>query len=387
MILTHKIKLHPNNQAKTYIKKAIGCSRLAYNWGLARWKEYHKEGVNKSTLDLKKEFNSIKKTQFPFVYEVTKYAVQQPFIQLGLAFKAYFNPELKNEFPQFKKKKINEGSFYIGNDVITFEFSPKRGYVKLPLLSSKIKMMECLKFEKDKLKGKIQDYKISFCTISQEGKDFYISVTCEITPNKEKNKNITYKKETIGIDLGIKTLATLSDGKTYHLPNKIAKENKKLKREHKKLSRKQVKSANFKKQVLKLRKIYKKIKNIKQDFLHKTTTEIAHNYKVIKMEDLNTSGMLKNHKLARSLANASFYQFKQLLTYKVSNLQHKDKDKKLIVIDRFYPSSKLCSCCGHKKEKLALYERIYVCEQCGFKEDRDVNAAINIENYSIYCSQ
>ena len=242
--------------------------------------------------------------------------------------------------------------------------------------------------KKTKLKGKIQDYKICFCTISQEGKDFYISVTCEITPNNTFfSKNITYKKEIIGIDLGIKTLATLSDGKTYHLPKKIAKENKKLKREHKKLSRKQVKSANFKKQVLKLRKVYKKIKNIKQDFLHKTTTEIAHNYKVIKMEDLNTSGMLKNHKLARSLANASFYQFKQLLTYKVNNLQHKDKDKKLMIIDRFYPSSKLCSCCGYKKEKLALSERIYVCEQCGFKENRDVNAAINIEKYSIYCLQ
>ena len=95
--------------------------------------------------------------------------------------------------------------------------------------------------------------------------------------------------------------------------------------------------------------------------------------------------MLKNHKLARSLANASFYQFKQLLTYKVSNLQH--KDKKLIIIDRFYPSSKLCSCCGHKKEKLALSERIYVCEQCWFKEDCDLNAAINIEKYSIYCAK
>lgn len=128
MTISHKIELIPNNKAKTYFKKAFGCSRLAYNWGLAKWQEYYKQGIKKTHLDLKKEFNAIKKEQFPFVYEVSKYATQQPFTHLNLAFNKFFRDlkQGKLSYPKFKKKKDNQGSFYLGGDIIKFSTRKSR---------------------------------------------------------------------------------------------------------------------------------------------------------------------------------------------------------------------------------------------------------------------
>ena len=147
MTISHKIELIPNNKAKTYFKKAFGCSRLAYNWGLAKWQEYYKQGIKKTHLDLKKEFNAIKKEQFPFVYEVSKYATQQPFTHLNLAFNKFFRDlkQGKLSYPKFKKKKDNQGSFYLGGDIIKFSTRNNKTYLKITNLG-KVRLREKLRF-------------------------------------------------------------------------------------------------------------------------------------------------------------------------------------------------------------------------------------------------
>ena len=138
MTISHKIELISNNKHIAYFKKAFGCSRFAYNWGLAKWQEYYKQGVKKTHLDLKKEFNAIKKEQFPFVYEVTKYATQQPFLNLNLAFQKFFRDlkQGKVSYPKFKKKKDNQGSFYLGGDIVKFESKNNKQFLKIPNLGS-----------------------------------------------------------------------------------------------------------------------------------------------------------------------------------------------------------------------------------------------------------
>jgi putative uncharacterized protein ORFB len=166
--ISHKIELVPNNKAKTHFKKAFGCARLAYNWGLAKWQEYYKQGIKKSHLDLIKEFNAIKREQFPFVYEVSKYATQRPFFHLNSAFDKFFRDlkQGKVSYPQFKKKRDNFGSYYIGGDQVVIKDSK---YLKVPNLGL-VKMRENLRF----------NGKINSATISQKGDKFFVSFSMQI---------------------------------------------------------------------------------------------------------------------------------------------------------------------------------------------------------------
>lgn len=197
--ISHKIELKPNNKAITHFKKAFGCSRLAYNWGLAKWQEYYKQGVKKSYLDLKKEFNAIKKEQFPFVYDVSKYATQQPFLNLNLAFNKFFRDlkQGKLSYPKFKKKKENFGSYYIGGDQVIIKDDK---YLKVPNLGL-VKIREKLRF----------NGKINSVTISQKANKFYASFSMQIS-HDEYNKTHKIKNlnnQSIGIDLGIKEFVYL----------------------------------------------------------------------------------------------------------------------------------------------------------------------------------
>lgn len=193
--ISHKIELVPNNKAKTHFKKAFGCSHLAYNFGLAKWQEYYKAGVKKSHLELKKEFNAIKKEQFPFVYEVSKYTTQQPFLNLNLAFAKFFKDlkQGKISYPKFKKKRENFGSYYIGGDQAVIKDDK---YFKVPNLGY-VKMREMIRF----------NGKINSVVISQKANKFYASFSMQInkdeytkTHKKPKNNNLG-----LGIDVGLKT--------------------------------------------------------------------------------------------------------------------------------------------------------------------------------------
>lgn len=389
----NKIKLKLTNKQKTYCKKACGISRLAWNWGVINWKEQYKESkVNENVkrpngMDLKKKFNAIKKEEFPFINEVTKYACQQPFLNLQKSYNKFFKDlslGIKAHKPKLHKKGKKD-SFYMGGDVIEVRNREKR--VKIPKLGF-VKLTEELRDSTHSAEG-LPMGKILSATISREADNWFISFTIEQVICFDICENQTYLK--VGVDLGIKTLAVLSNGETFELPKKIKQSNrrsskmgKKLSRESRRLSRKQhsrskndntVKSNNYKKQQIKVAKVHARIANIRKDALHKLTTYITKNFKNISIEDLNIKGMLANRKLSRAISELGLYEFRRQLEYKSVK-----RGNNLIIVDRFFPSSKTCSCCGNVKETLLLSERMYKCTECGFILDRDLNAAINLEN-------
>jgi putative transposase len=364
MQLAHKIELKPNNKQKTYFKKACGVSRFTWNWALANWnlyyefnKELPEEDRDKiSGFSLKKEFNAIKKTDFPWTKEVSKYACQQPFIQLELAYKRFFN-KLSNR-PRFKKRNKSKDSFYVGGDQIKIKgkkiWVPKLGLVRLK---------ESLRFE-----GKINS-----ATFSRTADRWFVSIQVDIENIKFQNKRT---KKCVGVDLGINKMATFSDGSSVSAPKPLKANLRRLARDQRKLKKKVYQSNNYKKQRVKVSKIHMKITNLRKNSLHKTTTYLAKNFSKISIEDLHVKGMLKNHKLARAISDIGFGEFRRQLEYK-SEL----RGRVLFVADRFFPSSKICSCCGRKKDDLSLKDRIYACEFCGFNIDRDLNASINLERF------
>ena len=373
--ISHKIELKPNNKAITHFKKAFGCARLAYNWGLAKWQENYKQGIKSSAYELIKEFNAIKKEQYPFVYEVSKYATQQPFINLDKAFKKFFNDlkQGKVSYPKFKKKKDNQGSYYIGGDHVVIKDNK---YLKVPNYGL-VKMREAIRF----------NGKINSCTISQSGDKFYASFSIQIDKNEYmiKHKNSKRTNLALGIDLGISSFVTLSNGLSIKAPKPLNKLTRLLTKRQRQLSKKQhpktkseaiqgvKKSNNYQKASIKLNKFHRKISNIRSDFLHKLTSSLVANIDYFCLEDLNVKGMMSNHRLAKSISDVGFYEFKRMLEYKsVYN------DKQIYQVDRFYPSSKICSSCGNIKDNLALKDREYICNHCGFKADRDFNASLNL---------
>ena len=367
--ISHKIELMPNDKAQTHFQKAFGCARLSYNWGLDRWEYYYKQGIKKSHLDLKKEFNAIKKTQFPFVYEVSKYATQQPFIHLNRAFQKFFKDleQGKVSYPKFKKKKANSGSYYIGGDQV---------YLKIPNLGL-VKMREKLRF----------DGKINSVTISQRGDKFFASFNMQISKEEYIKTHPQAKTNQLGlgIDLGLKSFSSLSNGLEVKAPKPLDRLECLLVRRSRQLSKKQhaktklealqgvKRSKNYQKASLKLNKLHRRIANIRGDFLHKTTSCLVKNVQYFSIEDLNVQGMMRNHRLAKSLADVSFYEFKRQLTYKAEY-----NDREIHQVDRFYPSSKLCSNCGALKADLTLKDRVYCCDKCGTRLDRDYNASLNL---------
>lgn len=389
MTISHKIELMPNNKAKTHFKKAFGCARLAYNFGLAKWQEYYKLGIKKSYLDLKKEFNAIKKEKYPFVYEVSKYATQQPFLNLNEAFKKFFRDlkQGKVSYPKFKKKRLNYGSYYIGGDQVKLTNKPKISkklnihskdniYLKVPNLGY-VKLREHLRF----------NGKINSVTISQNADKFYASFSIEIS-KEEYDKTHKLSKQTnqgIGIDIGLKSFVSLSNGLEIKAPKPLHKLTRLLIKRSRQLSKKQhpktkgevlkgiKKSNNYIKATMKLNKVHKKIANIRTDFLHKLSSSVVKHYQFICLENLNVKGMMNNHKLAKSLSDVSFYEFRRMLEYKANY-----NDKNIVVADRFYPSSKTCSQCGNVKDTLTLKDRVYICDACGLKIDRDYNASLNL---------
>lgn len=384
--LSHKVEIIVNNKQKTHFRKAFGCARLAYNWGLAEWQKAYKSGEKKSHLDLKKEFNALKATQFPFVYEVSKYATQQPFLNLNAAFQKFFR-DLKQgivSYPRFKRKRDNYGSYYIGGDQVllakinkgskklkTITQNSLAHYLKIPNLGY-VKLSEPLRF----------NGKINSVTISQQADKFYASFNLSIQPENYPTQPKT--KLGLGIDVGLNYFVSLSNGLEVKAPKPLAKLARKLIKQSRQLNRKQhpktkgdrtKKSANYLKASLKLAKLHRRIAHIRTDFLHKLTSTLVKHGDYFCLEDLNVKGMLKNRRLAKSLADVSFYEFRRILEYKA-----KYHDKQIIFADRFYPSSKTCSQCGTIKKELALSERTYNCEHCHTILDRDYNAALNLSH-------
>lgn len=376
--IAHKIRLEPNNIQKTYMNKAIGCARLAYNWALAEWKRAYAAGEKPNALKIRKSFNAIRKEQFPFTYEVSKAVTNQAILNLGVAFTNFFTGI--SEYPVFKKKSYTKGSFYIDGFRLKFKTTNeltnkeiKGQYVLIPKLGY-VKMSERLRF----------NGKINSCAISKKANNYYISFRMEIS-QEEFNRTHKFKEPqhlSCGVDIGSISAISLDNGYKVKPPKPLSKANKRYKRLSKQLSRKQhprykgdktERSKNFIKATRRLAKLSERITNIRKDFNHKETSKVVANHKFIAMETLNVTGMVKNRKLAKSISDVSYYDLSSKIEYKA-----KYSNRYIYYADMFFASSKTCLNCLNKNSDLKLNDRIFVCPTCGFTIDRDTAAAINL---------
>ena len=364
MIISHKICLHPNNKQATYFAKAAGTARFAYNWALAEWQTQYvvwkddNSQPKPSQFALRKQLNAIKREQFPWMLEVTKNAPQMAIIQLGAAFKNFFSGRAK--YPQFKKKGRSRDSFTLTND----QFSVDACRIRIPNLGS-VRMRETLRFS-----GKILS-----ATISRTADQWFASITVDTDQNHllpAENQGV------VGVDLGVSALATLSTGEivTGAKPHQALLS--RLQRLSRSLSRKVKGSNNRHKAKAKLAKLHARIANIRKDTLHQLTTDLTRRFHSIGIEDLNVSGMVKNRHLSRAISDMGFFEFRRQLAYKAEM-----RGSIVVVANRFFASSKTCSACGAKVEKLPLSIRQWDCPTCGTSHDRDVNAAINLANHAV----
>ncbi|QQZ28372.1 IS200/IS605 family element transposase accessory protein TnpB [Thiothrix subterranea] len=374
MIISHKIRLDPNNKQATYLAKAAGTARFAYNWALAEWQTQYAAWKNDNSqpkpnqMGLRRQLNAIKREQFPWMLEVTKNAPQMAIIQLGAAFKNFFAG--RAQYPQFKKKGKSRDSFTLTND----QFAIDASRIRIPNLGL-VRMRETLRFS-----GKILS-----ATISRTADQWFVSYTVDtqdhnhLPPAENQGDTLSLSKGTVGVDLGVSALATLSTGEKVvgAKPHKALLS--RLKRLSRSLSRKVKGSANRHKAKQKLAKLHARIANIRQDSLHQLTTDLTRRFHTIGIEDLNVSGMVKNRHLSRAISDMGFFEFRRQLEYKAEM-----RGAVVVVADRFFASSKTCSAlgCGHKVDKMPLSVREWTCPDCGAVHDRDVNAANNLQEYA-----
>lgn len=354
----YKFRLYPNKEQQILLAKTFGCTRFVYNYYLdKRITAYKTDKTTLSAYDCIKDLTSLKK-EYEWLKEPDKCALQNTLRDLDSAYKGFFKSG--RGFPKFKSKKSHRYSYRTQNNNNTIQFLDNS--IKLPKLG-KVKIRD-----KQILQGRILN-----ATISQtpSGK-YYCSLCCtDVTVEPfEKTGNA------VGIDLGVKEFAITSDNEHIENPKYLAKSLKKLARLQRQLSRKTRGSNRWNKARIKVAKCQEYIANQRADFLHKLSTRFIKEYDIICLEDLNVSGMLKNHKLARSVSDVSWSQFTTMLQYKADWY-----GKEIIKIDRFFASSQLCNVCGYKNTKTKdLSVRSWVCPNCGTSHDRDVNASINILN-------
>jgi putative transposase len=358
MLLGFKTELKVNNKQRTLLAKHCGVARHAWNWGLGLTKQildHNRDNPGDrikfpTAIDLHKWLVALVKPECPWYYEVSKCAPQYALRQLSETWKQAFKKVKKP--PRFKKKGKSD-SFTMDGALKVDHFR-----VKVPVIGW-LKTYEHLPLE----------YQPKSFTISRTADRWYVSWKIEIEPTNEP-KSVPI----VGVDLGVKTLATLSTGEVFEGAKSYRKYEKKLSRLQYLNRHKQRGSNNWKKAQTRLARLHRKIANIRKDALHKLTTYLAKNHSRIGVEDLNVSGMIANHKLSKAITDMGFYEFRRQLTYKCQLY-----GSQLVIVDRWFPSSKTCSNCGTKKETLTLEQRVFQCGYCGFEIDRDLNASINLE--------
>ncbi|EGJ9945744.1 RNA-guided endonuclease InsQ/TnpB family protein [Escherichia coli] len=364
MLIAHKIALNPNNAQATYLARAAGTARFAYNWALAEWQRQYEawkadnSQPKPSQAALRRQLNAIKREQFPWMLEVTKNAPQMAIIQLGEAFKNFFAGRAK--YPKFRKKGVHD-RFTLTND----QFSIDGCRIRIPNLG-RVRMREALRFA-----GKIMS-----ATVSRVADRWFVSIVVDTPDNSHLPK--AENQGAVGVDLGVAALATLSTGEVIDGPAPHKALLGRLQRLSRSLCRKKKGSANRKKAKSKLARLHARIAAIRSDALHQLTTNLTLRFHTIGIEDLNVRGMVKSRHLARSVADMGFFEFRRQLEYKAAM-----RGGQIVLAGRFYPSSKTCSGCGHKLEVLPLAVREWTCPVCGMRHDRDVNAAINLKNMAV----
>ena len=381
MIKSIKIRLYPNNKQITKLFQYAGCARFAYNWAIAKEQENYKQ-KNKFLSDnkLRKEFTQLKKLpEYRWLNEVSNNVTKQAIKDACNAYKKFFKGQCK--YPKFKSKKHSTPSFYQDTGKIQFtDIHVKVEGFSMSKKRNKQKLNWIRLCEKERIPINCKYLNPRF---TYDGLYWYISIGIEVDDNNNIPSN-----DGIGIDLGIKNLAVCSDGNTYKNINKtqkVRKIEKKKRRLQRSISRRYeknkkgdryCKTSNIIKREKELLKVIKRLTNIRQNYLHQTTSEIIKRKpSFICMEDLNVSGMIKNKHLSKAVQQQCFYEFRKQIEYK-SNWNNIS----VIIANRFFPSSKLCSCCGNIKKDLKLSDRIYKCE-CGNIIDRDFQASLNLKQY------
>jgi putative transposase len=363
MLIAHRIALDPNNVQATYLARAAGVARFAYNWALSEWqRQYVARQADPalpapSQLALRRQLNAIKRKQYPWMLDVTKNAPQMAIIQLGEAFKNFFAHRAR--YPRFRRKGVDD-RFTLTND--QFRVDGKRFYV--PKLGW-VRMREALRFT-----GRIVS-----ATVSRRADRWHVSITLDAT---EASLPPAENQGVGGIDLGVSVLATLSTGEQWPGPKALRSLLDRLRWLSRSLSRKVKGSRNRDKAKRRLARLHARIANMRHDGLHKLTTSVTRRFNTIGIEALNVGGMLKNRCLARAISDMGFHELRRQLSYKTTW-----RGGHVVVVDRWYPSSKTCSCCGHRLEELALETRSWTCPECGVHHDRDVNAATNLKNLAM----
>jgi putative transposase len=357
----YKIQLMVNNKQRTLLLQHLGCSRWAYNWALQRKKEaFDKKEKIPNAIELHRELNRLKKINVPWMYNSSKSAPQEALRDCDKAFNNFFarckkKVKGKKGFPKFKSKKNDKQSFRL-----TGSISVENGYCRLPRIG-KIKLSESYYFNKDS--------KILSATVSRKADKWFVSFQV-----KQHIQELPPSDKIVGVDLGVKTLATCSDGTTFENSKALSKNLKSLKRKQRIVSRKKKGSKNREKAKLKVARLHYRISNIRKDALHKATTQLIRENKAIVLEDLNVKGMVKNHCLARAVSDVGMYEFRRMLEYKANWY-----GREIQYADTFFPSSKTCSNCGWKNDNLKLSDRIFKCQICNHELDRDLNAALNLK--------
>jgi putative transposase len=418
MKTAHRIRMNPTPEQVEYLKRACGTRRFLYNWGREQWeKQYQAYKAEQETvpeeqrvlkppnaLALKKQFNEIREQEYPWTYQVTKCVVEGAFDDLKNAYDNFFAG--RANYPQYKKKGKAHESFYLSNDKFTLgsqwisipglgrflldsrHTTKHRGKLKRQL--GTVNLAEKLRFvaegkapvrtskRKQRKQVLCSAVKILGASVSCEAGHWYVSIQVEIQRERSKTPEAV-----VGVDVGLKQAAVVSDGRRLENQRPLALHLKKLGKLQRKLSKKQktkdpetkrtIFSKNYEKQRLKVARKHQQIANIRRDIQHKFTTELARTCGVIGIEDLNILGMMANRNLARAVADAAMGQLLQFLKSKVANA-----GGDLLMASRWFPSTKRCSCCGQVKKRMPLKHRTYLCLVCGLVIDRDLNAALNL---------
>ena len=369
MLRAIKVRLYPNKTQEQEFNKILGCYRFVYNYMLARKQEaYNADKTSLGLNELSKYFHHelLKDEQYDWLKEQNTKVMKQSIRQMLTAYDKFFKEH--KGFPKFKSKRDKQSALF-----------PKLAISKKNTFDTRkitlTKNLKDIKFRCSDLYFKrLQRYKdnIRSATLSKTKSGCYtLSILIEMKEDEFVKFNKTSRD--VGIDLGVKDFVITSDGEVFENEHFYKKDEKKLVKMQRQLSRKVKGSSNFNKQCKRIAKAFETITNKKENYIHSVVNYLLRHYDTVYIEDLNVSGMLKNHKLAKAIQEVGFYKFKSVLSTKA--LQN---DKKVALIGRYYPSSKTCSKCGYIHKGLKLQERHWQCPNCGANHDRDYNAALNI---------
>lgn len=368
MIKVYKYRLLPTSEQADILNNWMGCTRFVFNLGLetkiAVWASAKK---NISSFELMRQLTDLKKTDAKWLAEYPQQSLESSLTNLDVAFTSFFKRGAG--FPKFKKRRDSQSVIFRRDSKL------ENGKIKL----TKIGWVDLIQ-HRPLGGGEIRTVTVTKTPTNK----YFVSVMVkneDLLPEKQVIKEST----SVGIDVGIKTFATLSDGESFENPkylhhqlSRLRVEQRKLNRRYKKGIKTELQSKGWHKQKLVVAKLHEKIANKRTDFLHKTSTSIIKKYDTICLEDLNISGMLKNNKLSKAISDVSWSEFKRMLEYKAEWY-----GKNILEIGRFEPSSKICSNCGIINKELKLADRKWTCGKCGTLHDRDMNAAINIKNFGL----